>query len=230
MRVQPRPIASGQRRAGGPWSWRLFRAALLVALLLLCASAVRADVVDRVLAIVDGRLVTLSDVRAVLSLQLIVPPPGADAVEQAVERWIERVLVLQEVDRFAPPEPAAAAIDARTGQVLGAPGDPSSRRGRLTALGVDEAWVSQWIRDDLRIQSYIEQRFAGAMEPTSEELENYYREHRSEFAADGRELSAAESEALARDRVMSARRRVLVNDWLDGLKRRADIVRTRPRP
>ena len=88
--------------------------------------------------------------------------------------------------------------------------------------------MRRWVRDDLRIQTYTEQRFAGSLEPTGEELENYYREHAAEFVRDGRELSSDEAHALAREHVMAARRRALLADWLDGLRRRATIVRPAP--
>jgi hypothetical protein len=86
------------------------------------------------------------------------------------------------------------------------------------------------VRDDLRIQAYTEQRFAGSLEPTADELENYYREHAAEFVRDGRELAADEARAIARTHVMAGRRRALLADWLDGLRRRATIVRTGRRP
>jgi hypothetical protein len=41
-------------------------------------------------------------------------------------------------------------------------------------------------------------------------------------------LSSDEAHALAREHVMAARRRALVADWLDGLRRRATIVRPAP--
>ena len=133
--------------------------------------------------------------------------------------------MLQEVDRFAPPEPPAAAVESRLAAVLAPLGTPDQAQTTLTRLGIDQAWVQRWVRDDLRIQAYTEQRFAGSLEPTGDELENYYREHAAEFVRDGRELSSDEAHALAREHVMAARRRALVADWLDGLRRRATIVR-----
>jgi hypothetical protein len=181
-----------------------------------------AEVIDRVLAIVDGRLITLSDVRTTITLGLV--PPALDA---ALERWINRVLVLQEVERFAPPDPAAAAIDQRVRDVEQRFG-PEALASTLKALGVDEHWMRQWARDDLRVEAYIEQRFAGSMEPTEEELENYYREHRAEFPRDGGDALPADAQPTARKRVMAARRAALMADWLTALRRRADIVRTAP--
>jgi hypothetical protein len=196
---------------------------LVLTALLLCAASARAQVFDRVLATVDGHMVTLSDVRATTTLGLM--PVDAAGGDAALDRWIERLLVLQEVDRFAPPEPAADAVESRLAAVLAPLGTPDAVQTTLARLGIDRAWVQRWVRDDLRIQAYTEQRFAGSLEPTSEELENYYREHAAEFVRDGRELSSDEAHALAREHVMAARRRALLTDWLDGLKRRATIVR-----
>jgi hypothetical protein len=187
-------------------------------LLVLLGVPVGAQVVDRVLVVIDGRLVTLSDVRVSTSLGLL----DAAGVEQATDLWVERLLVLQEVDRFAPPEPPAAAIEARVAELR-------KRRSwtpeALARLGVNEDWIRKWVRDDLRIQSYIEQRFSGSLEPGGEEIENYFRQHPAEFVRDGQPLTDAEVQALARERLMTSRRRALVADWIDGLKKRASITR-----
>ena len=200
---------------------------LVLAGVLWCTVSAHAQVFDRVLATVDGHMVTLSDLRATTTLGLT-PAGATSSSDAALDRWIERLLVLQEVDRFAPPEPSAAAVASRLAAVLTPLGTPDQAQTTLTHLGIDEGWVRRWVRDDLRIQSYTEQRFAGSLEPTGEELENYYREHAAEFVRDGRELSSDEAHALAREHVMAARRRALVADWLDGLRRRATIVRPAP--
>ena len=63
------------------------------------------------------------------------------------------------------------------------------------------------------------------MQPTDEELESYFREHRAEFAGNGQELTEAVAQQLARERVIAIRRRALLTDWIAGLRRRADISR-----
>lgn len=194
-----------------------------LAISVVLSAVLGAQVIDRVLATVDGRLVTLSDVRATTVLGLTTAA-GA-STDQALERWIERLLVLQEVERFAPPEPSRAAIDARVAAVLAPLGTADQARDTLAGLGVDASWVERWVRDDLRIQAYTEQRFTASLEPTADELENYYREHASELSRDRRDLTTEEAHRLAREFVMAARRRTLIADWLEGLRRRATIVR-----
>lgn len=195
--------------------------------LAVCGGQAGAQVVDRVLAVVDGRLVTLSDVRASTMLGLT---PGGDGLEagQAAERWIERILILAEVDRFAPPEPDQAQVDRRVAELLARLGQAGGAAAELAALGVDVSWVRLWVRDDLRIQSYVEQRFAGAVEPTADEISRYLRDNAGDVAGQGTP-GADEAGALARARMIDARRRALVADWIDGLRKRAVIVRPESR-
>jgi hypothetical protein len=81
------------------------------------------------------------------------------------------------------------------------------------------------VRDDLRIHAYIEQRFAGAMEATDDEIENYFRQHAGEFVRNGQPVPSAEAQSIARERVMAARRQALTDEWLSGLRKRAEITR-----
>jgi len=68
------------------------------------------QVLDRVLARVNGQPITLSDGRAALGLGLVQVPPGSDPIAAATEQLIVRQLLLGEVARFAPPEPDEAAV------------------------------------------------------------------------------------------------------------------------
>jgi hypothetical protein len=196
----------------------------LLALLLVAAAAASAEVIDRVMAIVDGHLITLSDVRRAMTLHLVDRdgPPAGEAV--ALERLIDRMLILQEVERYAPPEPERAALDTQLRDVERRLGN-GDLVSTLSDADASEAWLRQWVRDDLRMHAYIDQRFAGAAEPTDEELENYFRQHPDEFTRNGLEMNEASARQLARTRVMATRRQVLVDDWLTGLRRRATIVR-----
>ena len=141
---------------------------LLVLLLFLHGGAAPADVIDRVLAVVNGHLITLSDVRRVVDLGLLVPGPSSDPTEAVLAPLTDRWLVLEEVERYAPPEPDAAAIALRVADIQRQQGGQPGFTARMVALGVDMPWLEQWVRDDLRIQTYIEQRFAGAMEATDD--------------------------------------------------------------
>ena len=76
----------------------------------------RAEVIDRVLAVVGGQLITLTDVIAARDLRLVAPPTGADPTRDLLSKLIDRELVLAEVERYAPPEPTAETQRCATGQ------------------------------------------------------------------------------------------------------------------
>jgi peptidyl-prolyl cis-trans isomerase SurA len=197
----------------------------LLVLLLVFTGAAGADVVDRVLAVVNGHLITLSDVRRVADLGLIAAGRAGDPTDAVLSQLIDRRLVLDEVERYAPPEPDAAIVTARVAAIQRQVGGQAEFDARLTVLGVDAAWLEQWVRDDLRIHAYIEQRFAGAMEATDDEIENYFRQHTGEFVRNGQPVPSAEAQSIARERVMAARRQALTDEWLGGLRKRAEITR-----
>ena len=64
------------------------------------------QLIDRVLARVGTNAVTMTDVRAAIELGLVEVKPGEDRQAVALERTIDRQLLLNEVARFSPPEPA----------------------------------------------------------------------------------------------------------------------------
>ncbi len=107
---------------------RISGALASAALVAIIASAARADIIDRVVAVVDGHLITMSDVRTITALHLLDPSSPASPVEAGrdpgVEHLIDRILVLEEVERYAPAPPDDKAVDAR----LGAIARPMARR------------------------------------------------------------------------------------------------------
>ncbi len=185
-------------------------------------SSLAQDVIDRVMATVGGQVITLSDVRAALALGIVESrPPDADGT--ATEQLIDRALVLQEVARFAPPEPMPAAIAARIAQMKTRVASPAEFDRVLALTGLQAARLGDLARDDLRIQAYLAQRFGTSGTPTDDEALRYYRTHRDEFTRDGVVVPYEEAAPAARERAASARRRELVADWIAGLRSRADI-------
>jgi hypothetical protein len=203
-------------RAGCRWGV----AAALVACL---AVAGRAEMVDRVMAVVAGDLVLMSDVQAARELGLTVAAaPAADAGRDVLSRLIDRALILAEVERFAPPEPDQAAVDTELAAVRARFPSPQAFSDALTQVGMEERHLRERLRQDLRIAAYVNQRFT-SVPPTEEELGRYYREHAAEFTRNGIQVpfETARPEIVAA--VNAQTRRTVVEEWLTGLRRRADI-------
>jgi hypothetical protein len=186
-----------------------------------------AQIIDRVLASVGGRIVTASDVRMAREFGLVqVRGMTATDPQMILERLVNRMLVLDEVGRYAPPEPAERDVKERF-DVLRArfeTSDAFAAAMRLT--GVDEATLMQWVRNDLRIRAYLDQRFAGVVEPSGADLENYVRQIRANAAKSGRTMEDDEVTRLAREQAVADRRQALIQEWIEGLRRRAAISYT----
>ena len=181
------------------------------------------EVIDRVVAVVEGDLIMQSDVNAVRTLGLSWTSSGA-ASDDVVSQLIDRALVLSEIERYSPPEPTPAAIDVRVRAVRERFSSPETFGQALARVGFSEQRLRQTLRQDLRIDAYLQQRFTTPM-PTDDELNAYYQTHREEFADGGRQLTVVEARDRIDHAVRQARHASLVAEWVAGLRRRASIMR-----
>jgi hypothetical protein len=130
----------------------------------LLASRASGEVIDRVLAVVSGSLITLSDVNAAYELGLVKPSDSGDRVRDVLSQLIDRELQLAEVDRYAPPEPSAADVDGEVRTVRSRFPSPEAFDAVLARSGIDLAHLRETVRENLRIRGYVEQRFAASDE------------------------------------------------------------------
>jgi hypothetical protein len=187
-------------------------------------SARAGEVIDRILAVVGGELILLSDAAAALRFGLVEPPPeGADPIRAALNALIDRQVQLFEVERYVPPEPAPAAVDEQVAAVRARFPTAEAFQAALDETGMTEVALRSRLRDTLRIASYRSQRFAAALEPTDEDLLRYYRLREAEFSRDGVLQPFAEVRDQLRKRVADERSAALINEWLSTLRRRADV-------
>ena len=181
------------------------------------------EIIDRVLAVAGGYLIMQSDVTAARDLGLVLPGSLPDPVREVLSRLIDRALVLAEVDRYAPPEPGADAVDRAVLGVRSRFATPAAMAAALARVGMDEAHLRETLRQDLRIRAYFEQRFTVAP-PGDEELGRYYRDHQDVFTRNGVLAPFAEVRQDIVQTLVADRRRALADEWIAGLRRRGDIV------
>jgi hypothetical protein len=206
-----------------PRRGRLLRAVALVAVVLLLQASGRAEIIDRILAVVDRELITLSDVSAALRLGLVpAPQQGSDAVRVALDALIARQLELAEANRYQPPEPSPAQVQARLDAVRSRM--PTAFEQTLVQTGLAEDQLRLWLRDDLRIEAYLGQRFSATRQPSDQEVVEYYRAHAAEFSTAAGVRPFAEVRDGIRSRLAAAQRATLVTEWLEGLRRRTQIA------
>jgi hypothetical protein len=129
----------------------------------LTAPALYQDVLDRTLALVGGQPITLSDVRAAIELGLVEDPPAT--VSDMTSRLVDRELILREVQRYAPLAPSESAVEARLAAITRRFASPVALMKVLETHGFTEARLRAWVRDDVRTENYLAQRFASAGTP-----------------------------------------------------------------
>jgi len=138
--------------------WQLAVAAIAAAAL--TGAPAHAEVIDRVLAVVAGQLITLTDVRAAIDLRLQASDGAADPIRAVLSKLIDRELVLAEVERYAPAEPTADAVDREVDRVRARFESADAMKAALAKSGIDEQHLRETLRQDLRIRAYLDQRFA----------------------------------------------------------------------
>lgn len=174
---------------------------------------------DRVVARVNGTVILLSDERAAVRFGLV--DAAADS-EDAVEQMVQRALLVEEVNRFPPPEPTTEALDAEVARLRARAGGSLDDVERSTGITADA--VRLLARDRLRIQSYIDQRFGVTVPLTDEQVLEYYRAHPEEFTSNGQPVPFERAQGLARERAGLQQRQRTISQWLRDLRARADVA------
>jgi hypothetical protein len=164
-----------------------------------------AEIIDRVLAILPGQIITLSDLEAALDLGLVEAPPGSDRIAGGLSALVDRLLMLSEVRRVSPAEPLPAAVDARLARIRQRFSSPAELSRVLAIRGLNESVLRLYAADDVGLASYLDERFAAASQPTDDEIRQ----------------AGGES---ARQRLAEERRRSLIGAWTAELRRRADVT------
>jgi hypothetical protein len=131
-------------------------------LIVVLGTVASAETIDRVLAVVGGQLILLSDVAAARDLGLQTADASGDPIRAVLSKLIDRELVLVEVDRYAPPEPDADAVDRELARVRARFPSAEAFAAALDRSGLDEKYVREAMRQDLRMAAYLNQRFASA--------------------------------------------------------------------
>ena len=186
-------------------------------------AAYGAEIIDRVLAIAAGDVITLTDVNAAKEFGLVEETEGRDPTAEVLSLLIDRSLILAEVDRYLPPEPDDSAVAATLAKIRARFPTTEAFELALARVGFDEPHLRGLVREDLRIRAYLEQRFTGASLRESE-IERFYREHPDISMRDGRLAPLDEVRADVVAAATALRRQNSIDEWVRGLRRRAEVV------
>ena len=206
--------------------WRRATGALMLALCLAAGSLplAAADVVDRVLAVVSGSVITLSDARIAIAFKAVDTAGAADPIAATLRWLIDRQLVLDEVSRFDTAETDKARIAEGLARIRAPFPSDDAFALALDRLGLDQAATRRWVDDTIRMQDYLARRFDTMFPPTDDELLDYYTRNRARFSRGGVLVPFEDAREDVREVLKQERQRQAVDSWLVRLRRRANIT------
>jgi hypothetical protein len=200
--------------------------AAVIAVVLLVAGwrdARAAEILDRVLAIAAGDVITLSDVNAAREFGLVEGIDKSASTLEVLSCLIDRSLMLSEVERNLPPEPDERDVAGVLAAIRGRFSGPAAFAETLARVGFGEPHLRALVRENLRIRAYLEQRFT-VPALSQAEIKRYYEEHPEVSNKQGRRASLEEVRAEVTAGATKARRQSNIDQWVRGLRRRAEVT------
>jgi parvulin-like peptidyl-prolyl isomerase len=167
---------------------------------------------DRILAVVNNKIITLSDAR---KYQVLF---GEGRDEKAIlEELIDQKLLLAEAEKFGVQEPSQEKTDAAYQELIRRLQEKED--GSFQPMALDEAEIRQLLKAHLMVQELLNQRVNFFVFVTPEEVETYYEGHAEEFSGTSLEQARSKIEDLLTRQKAEAKRK----DYLDRLRSRATI-------
>jgi hypothetical protein len=153
----------------------MMRRLLLLSILLALPAA--AVTVDRIAAVVDRQVLTVSEVTQMVELRFFprLSESEDDHRRDVLDALIAQALRHRDAERFGAPDIAADAIEARLVEIQRRFASPEEFQTALahTELSLDE--VRALIKRQLQVEAYIQERFAPLVFIANEDVEEYYR-------------------------------------------------------
>lgn len=198
-----------------------------VALILLIAFPMAAVTVDRIAAVIDGQVLTVSEITQMVELRFF--PRLGDSEDDdrraVLDALIAQALRYRDAERFGAQDIPADTIEARLVEIqrrFASEADFNAALGR-TELALDE--LRALIKRQLQVEAYIQERFAPLVFVTNEEIEDYYRgpwrEQRRQRGLAVPPLSGVREEVRAALRL--SRLQVEIDRWTSQLRARANV-------
>ena len=209
-------------------SHRFLSALALVFGLLGPAGDARAEIIDRIAAVVEGQVLTTSSIERMASANLIPTKEGetAEAYRRRIlGETIEFMLQRRDAERFGLKDVRPEDIDARIERLVPAGESREQFIARLAGVGMNAEDLRSLIQQRLQIEAYIEERFAPLIFVSLEEIEVYYQGTWSQQKRDRGEPVpplAAVREQL-RELLRAERLAAEVRLWTDQLRLRANV-------
>ena len=182
-----------------------------------------AELVDRVVAILDRDVILLSEAQQAMSVDEI-DGAGESSLREVVERLIEERLIEREVARFRDDPIPEEDVDAQLSRMRSSFDSEDAFQKLLSIRGLNEQWLRAELRRQLGVTRYLERRFRALTYVTEDDIESYFSNTILPRLSVERGPSVEETDQIRR--ILEERRfNDRVEEWIDGLKARTRIRR-----
>ncbi len=196
-------------------------------LALLIAVPAAAVTVDRIAAVIDGQVLTVSEITQMVELRFF-PRLGNSDDEyrrEVLDALIAQALRYRDVERFGAQDIPLDTIAARLVEIQKRFPTEAEFAAALTRaeLSLDE--LRALIKRQLQVEAYIQERFAPTVFVTNEEIDEYYRGPWREQRRN-RGLAVpplAEVREEVRSALRLSRLQVEIDRWTSQLRARANV-------
>jgi peptidyl-prolyl cis-trans isomerase SurA len=208
---------------------------LQFAMVLLLAGLAQAQVVDRMVAVVNKRVILESELDQTTRVEFLLQGKSINALTPAdraavLERLIDRALLDQQIVNPAMLDPTREELSAKIKELRsGMPGAGADERWTiiLTSYGLMQQDVEEQLTAQIRILRFIDLRFRGLVRVEKDAITAYYQER---FLPEVRKRNVAEpklSEVSDKIEQILAEQRIddLLSNWLKTLRAQAHIER-----
>lgn len=156
------------------------RILLIVSIVLLAAIPLplAGATVDRIAAVVDRQVITVSEVTQMVELRFFPRQAGQSLEEYArttLEALIAQALRYRDVERFGAQEIAKDTIEARVTDIAKRFGSPAELDAALRHVELTPDELRALVKRQLQVEAYVQERFAPLVFVSNEEIDAYYR-------------------------------------------------------
>jgi len=229
-----RLLVPGQRRVSRLRDLALPAALLLLAMTAGLARAQKPEVLDHVVAVINGSVILESDVQEEMRLAILQPfsDPGRNTPKRALQRLIDRDLILQQMrtaEELTPPSPEE--VLQRVNELRSLIPEctqyhcetDAGWQAFLKAKGLTEKEVEAHWKQRTMILAFIQSRFGAGVRITPPEIADYYHkvlvpQLKGKTPPPLQVVSSRIEEILLQQRVSS-----LLLEWLQSLKSEGSV-------
>ena len=194
---------------------------------MLLAIPAAAVTVDRIAAVVDAQVITVSEIAQMAEIRFFprLAQNDDEHRREILDALIAQALRYRDVERFGAQDISADTIEARYLEIQRRFPSEAEFNAALARAELSADEVRALAKRQLQVEAYIQERFAPLVFVTNEEIEQYYA---STWARARRERGLAvpalmEVREEVRTAVRSSRLQVEIDRWTSQLRARANV-------